>query len=122
VKLDQARNDALGAREARKWSAGILPADVTASRAVTLARETRCVTLAGSCAKGGWRTERLASAGIRVRRTRAAARDAAAPAGKMPALHLAPCCWIAMSEAGSVEVSNRAEWFGGRERVDDKSW
>lgn len=27
-----------------------------------------------------------------------------------------------MSEAGSVEVSNRAEWFGGRERVDDKSW
>jgi len=39
-KLDQARNAALGARaKARKWSAGILPADVTASRAVTLVAE-----------------------------------------------------------------------------------
>jgi len=63
---------------------------VTASRAVTLVAETMLKTLARTCAESRRGTERLASVGIRVRRTRAAARDAAASAGKMPALHLAP--------------------------------
>jgi len=49
------------AREARKWSAGILPADVTASRAVTLVAETMLVALARSCAQSGRGNASLAS-------------------------------------------------------------
>jgi len=47
--------------QARKWSAGILPADVTASRAVTLVAETMLVTLARTCAQSGRGNGRRAS-------------------------------------------------------------
>jgi hypothetical protein len=54
----------------------------------------------------------LSSAGIRVQRTKATARDAVASAGRMPALHIAPCCCIALSEVGKAE--NRGQAFGLR--------
>jgi len=80
-RLNQARNAALDARAKRASGAlASLPADVTASRAVTLMAETMLVTLARTCVQGRRGNERLASAGIRVRRTRAPARDAAASA------------------------------------------
>jgi hypothetical protein len=57
--------------------------------------------------KQAW-SERLASVGIRVRRTRAAARDAAASAGKMPALHI-PACLLDRADQSDIDWSLDAD-------------
>jgi cytochrome c5 len=54
-----------------------------------LVQETMSVTLARNCPEDGRRNARAASVSLSVPGTRAVARDAAASAGRMPALHVA---------------------------------